>query len=164
VETVDIRTYSDDDLRDLIAVYWRPYINGSCVRKGVNTHLQYLQRRGMRIEMIANNWSGYIDPVLKREGLHTYFDAIVAGIDVTLRKPDPRIFQYALEQFRVGPHEAMMVGDDPLVDIQGAHRIGMRTTRIRRGPYQWKPDFVTPDFTVRNIGALTSRLAARIDI
>jgi FMN phosphatase YigB (HAD superfamily) len=43
------------------------------------------------------------------------------------RKPDPEIFQRALEALGVAPPEALFVGDTLASDIAGAAALGLRT-------------------------------------
>ena len=49
------------------------------------------------------------------------FDSLKAGV----KKPDAKIFEYALEQANAKIDESIMIGDDPEVDILGAKNIGM---------------------------------------
>jgi len=51
-----------------------------------------------------------------------------------LRKPDPRIYQLALEQLGVDPGEAIFVGDGANDELAGADRVGMRAVQV------WKRD------------------------
>lgn len=48
------------------------------------------------------------------------------------RKPGPGMLQDAMRQFRVSPHDCVMVGDD-LVDLQAASRAGVRRILVRTG-------------------------------
>lgn len=48
------------------------------------------------------------------------------------RKPGPGMLQEAMRQFRVGPHDTVMIGDD-LVDLQAAARAGIRRILVRTG-------------------------------
>jgi D-glycero-D-manno-heptose 1,7-bisphosphate phosphatase len=48
------------------------------------------------------------------------------------RKPGPGMLQEAMRQFRVGPHDCVMIGDD-LVDLQAAARAGIRRILVRTG-------------------------------
>ncbi|WP_119418321.1 D-glycero-alpha-D-manno-heptose-1,7-bisphosphate 7-phosphatase [Desertibaculum subflavum] len=48
------------------------------------------------------------------------------------RKPGPGMLQEAMRQFRVGPHDTVMIGDD-LVDLQAAMRAGIRRILVRTG-------------------------------
>ncbi|WP_243030525.1 HAD family hydrolase, partial [Thermus altitudinis] len=47
--------------------------------------------------------------------------------------PDPRLFRMALCAFGVGPEEAVMVGDNPGRDIQGAWLSGIKAVFVDRG-------------------------------
>jgi HAD superfamily hydrolase (TIGR01549 family) len=53
-------------------------------------------------------------------------DAIVLSSDVGVRKPDPRIFQIALDRLRTPATAAMLVGNSIAEDIEGARRAGLR--------------------------------------
>lgn len=47
-------------------------------------------------------------------------------------KPDPRIFQEALDQMQVTAAEAVMVGDSLPHDVLGARQVGMRGVWLDR--------------------------------
>ena len=47
-------------------------------------------------------------------------------------KPSPSIFLAALELLGVEPEAAVMVGDSPLDDVEGARALGMRAYLIDR--------------------------------
>jgi putative hydrolase of the HAD superfamily len=55
-------------------------------------------------------------------------------------KPSPAIFRAALALLEVEPEAAVMVGDSPLDDIEGARRLGMRAFLLdREGHYPNEP-------------------------
>ena len=63
-------------------------------------------------------------------------DAIVDSRSHGWVKPHPTIFQAALERVDVAPGEAVMVGDSPKEDVEGARAIGMRGILVdREGRY-----------------------------
>jgi putative hydrolase of the HAD superfamily len=64
---------------------------------------------------------------------HHLFDAVVTFDDTGVRKPKPEPFRKALEQLRVRPEEAMMVGDWAERDMIGAAQLGMKTVFARYG-------------------------------
>ncbi|MFX4865018.1 HAD-IA family hydrolase [Acinetobacter baumannii] len=74
---------------------------------------------------------------------------MVSG-EVGLGKPDPRLFRMALCAFGVGPEEAVMVGDNPQRDIQGALRAGAKAVWVDRGHRPFDPHF-PPHLTVRDL-------------
>jgi putative hydrolase of the HAD superfamily len=55
-----------------------------------------------------------------------HFDAIVTSQGCGFAKPDPRIVHVALDALRVGPKEALLVGDDPESDGRAAAAAGVR--------------------------------------
>ncbi|MCA1667954.1 MAG: HAD family hydrolase, partial [Thermomicrobia bacterium] len=76
-------------------------------------------------------------------------------------KPDPRIFQYALDRAACDPKEAAMVGDRLDYDIAPAKRLGILTIRIRRGPHAIQAPRAreeTPDLTFATLTALCRRI------
>lgn len=46
---------------------------------------------------------------------------------VGVKKPNPRIFNFALDSANANPDESVMIGDSLEADIEGAHNIGMET-------------------------------------
>ena len=43
-----------------------------------------------------------------------------------MRKPNPKIFKYALEQANALPENSIMIGDDLEADVMGAIRVGIQ--------------------------------------
>jgi putative hydrolase of the HAD superfamily len=63
---------------------------------------------------------------LAHSDLKKYFDVIVTSEQVGVKKPNAKIFEFALEQAKAKPDESIMIGDDFLVDVLGAEKIGMQ--------------------------------------
>jgi putative hydrolase of the HAD superfamily len=64
---------------------------------------------------------------LHQVGLLDYFDPIVVSGDHGFRKPDPRLFRYALDALGVAAEDAVHVGNDMHRDVFGARDLGLRT-------------------------------------
>lgn len=64
--------------------------------------------------------------------LGRHFRFQVAAREFGSAKPDPSIFHHACARLRLDPHEVLHVGDDPHLDVAGAHAAGMRTAWINR--------------------------------
>jgi putative hydrolase of the HAD superfamily len=64
--------------------------------------------------------------------LARHFRAVAISVEVGVAKPDPRIFELALERIGVVPAEAVMVGDSLRRDIAGARAAGLRAVWIDR--------------------------------
>ena len=87
-------------------------------------------------------------------GLDELAPFIIVSEEAGYRKPDPRIFRDALEATGLtAPEEVMFVGDNPVADIAGARRFGMRAAWLRRGR-QYPADLQPPDHTIDHITEL----------
>lgn len=91
---------------------------------GTAEGLATLRRRGLVVACISNA-DGTVDRVLDRAGLLAELAFVVDSGAVGVEKPDPRIFEIALERAGVAPSEALHVGDLYPVDVVGARRAGL---------------------------------------
>jgi HAD superfamily hydrolase (TIGR01549 family) len=89
---------------------------------------------------------------LQAIGLAHYFHTSVAAHQFGSAKPDADIFLRACAGLQVAPHETVYVGDDPLLDVQGAQRAGLAGVWLNRQlhgeralPAGLQPDAVCAD-------------------
>lgn len=92
--------------------------------------LGMLRAAGYRLGVISN-FDRRLREVLAGLELTASFDHIVISSEVGADKPDPRIFETALELFGSAPHGVWHVGDDPHKDW-GAEAVGLRVFRLER--------------------------------
>lgn len=95
--------------------------------------------------------------LLKREGIAEYFDAVVVSGAVNVRKPNPEIFQKALEALGVKAEETVFVGDTVDADVEGANKAGMKTVFIERRIQKGARE-ACPTYTIRSLDDLPSTL------
>jgi epoxide hydrolase-like predicted phosphatase len=81
-------------------------------------------RKTHKTGLISNAWSDLRDFIV-REKMEDAFDHIVISAEVGVAKPEPKIFQIALEQAGVQAEEAVFV-DDFYVNIEGCEKVGMK--------------------------------------
>ena len=79
-----------------------------------------------RLGIISNAEGAYQREKIGVLGIARHFQTVVISGEVGYRKPDPRIFHYALDVFGVRADEALFVGDRLDVDIAGAKAAGMK--------------------------------------
>jgi putative hydrolase of the HAD superfamily len=85
-----------------------------------------LKAKGYRTALVTNNIKEAGDDWRALVDLDALFDAVVDSCVVGMRKPDPRIFQHALEQMGgVAPEHAVFLDDHP-ANLEGARRAGLR--------------------------------------
>lgn len=76
----------------------------------------------------VSEWNRYLFDLY---GLHKYFkDSIVSG-NVRMRKPEPRIFSYALKRLQRSPGECTLI-DNSVKNLDAAQRLGIGTVLFNR--------------------------------
>jgi putative hydrolase of the HAD superfamily len=99
------------------------------------------------LAVVSDAQSVYGLPELRATGLAGYFSPIIISGDYGYRKPDPRLFQAALQALRVSPEEAIFIGNDRLRDVYGARQVGMKTilfcpNGVPSGSPETEPEYV----------------------
>jgi putative hydrolase of the HAD superfamily len=94
------------------------------VQEQTRESLARLRAAGIRLGVVSNS-DGRVDQALAAAGLAEYFEVVIDSGQVGYEKPDPRIFQAALDTLGVRPEEAVYVGDLYEVDVIGARAAGL---------------------------------------
>ena len=102
--------------------------------------------------------NGFAD--LTEIGLAPHFKVSIAAHQFGSAKPGAEIFHAACAALAVEPHEAIYVGDDPKLDIQGAQNAGLRAVWMNRFGHTL-PDHIVPDASCTNLYELDAWLHPR---
>lgn len=122
---------------------------------GLADMLGELQKNGVQLALITNGPGQLQLDSIRALGIEDYFSvALVSGIE-GISKPDPRIFEKALEALGVKPHEAVYIGDHPENDIAAAKAVGMSAIWMEN-PHGQAP---TADFKVSHLQQLPALVA-----
>jgi len=83
--------------------------------------------------LISNTeWSGFsFDRALAGLDILKYFKIRVYSGDIGIKKPDPRIFEYALSLTNTAPKNLLYVGNQTIKDIIPAKKIGWKTALLK---------------------------------
>jgi putative hydrolase of the HAD superfamily len=109
-----------------------------CPEAGCRT-LAELRDRGYTLGLITNRDSvERFHKILDEMNLWPYFDLILASGEVGIRKPEPGIFDAALERLGSEPDHAFYVGDNYWADVVGAERAGV--TPVLLDPHRLFPE------------------------
>ena len=76
---------------------------------------------------MVSNFYGNIDTLCEEAGLKPVLSVILDSMIVGLKKPDPKIFQLALDQLKLPADRVAFVGDSFERDIVPAKAMGMTT-------------------------------------
>lgn len=95
--------------------------------------LRRLRAAGLRLAVISNA-DGRVARYLAHAGLADAFEFILDSGAVGIEKPDPRIFEMALERLDLGAHEVVYVGDSWEIDVVGATGVGIHPVYLALAP------------------------------
>ena len=103
------------------------------LRHDASAALRALRDAGWRTALLTNGDPAVQSAKVRVLGLESLVDHVVYADDYAPGgKPLPEPFIEALRRLQVGPDEAVMVGDDPVNDIEGARALGIRTIVLAR--------------------------------
>ncbi|MFX0555342.1 YjjG family noncanonical pyrimidine nucleotidase [Maribacter sp. CXY002] len=88
--------------------------------------LAYLKPK-YKLHIITNGFQEIQEKKLKNSGIHHYFEHIVDSEMAGVKKPNPIIFEMALQKANTLPSKSLMVGDSLEADILGAKSLGFNT-------------------------------------
>jgi putative hydrolase of the HAD superfamily len=118
----------DDALRALEQLSTAPAATlWNVVPEGVVEQLHALAETGVATAVVSNS-DGTIESLLRRCELP--FDIVVDSSVVGFAKPQPEIFEFALQKLNVQASEAVHVGDTGWADVDGAHAAGVRPLHL----------------------------------
>ncbi len=63
---------------------------------------------------------------MKASKIDHYFNQIITSESVGVKKPNPRVFQYALDLANANMNNSIMIGDNLEADIKGAMEFGIK--------------------------------------
>ena len=135
------------------------YIEDEILYKDVPYCLEILNKK-YRIGVIANQSLG-TKSRLEKWGIMKYIDLVIASAEEGVSKPNPKIFEIALQRAKCEANKAIMIGDRIDNDIMPAKKMGMRTKWIKQGfggYWQITGDDEKPDYIVKNIIEICSCL------
>jgi len=88
--------------------------------------LKMLQQQGYPLGLISNaSDDADVQTLVDQAELRPYLDFVISSAAVGIRKPNPRIFKMALDQWGFSAGQVAMVGDTLGADILGARNAGL---------------------------------------
>lgn len=106
--------------------------------------LESLKKDDYKLHIITNGFKEVQFIKLKNSGLIDFFDVILCSEEVGKTKPNPEVFQFALNKANAVKKESLMIGDDYHADIIGAEKFGIQSilfdpkNKHKEGSHDWK--------------------------
>jgi putative hydrolase of the HAD superfamily len=80
-----------------------------------------------KLHIITNGFQEVQHVKINQSGLANFFTIVVTSEMAGAKKPNPLIFNYALEKAGANLENSVMIGDDLNTDIKGAVNVGMKS-------------------------------------
>ncbi|MCL7763688.1 YjjG family noncanonical pyrimidine nucleotidase [Polaribacter sp. Z014] len=115
-----------DDLIDEIAINYLEFLpHFNHLFDGTFEILDYLKRK-YTLHIITNGFDEVQHKKMMSSNIYHYFDKIITSESVGVKKPNAKVFNYALELANADKSNSVMIGDNLEADIEGAINVGMQ--------------------------------------
>jgi putative hydrolase of the HAD superfamily len=119
----------DVEVTRLHADFWTRFALHTHPFPEVIDTLGHLRHAGVKLGIVTNGSVVVQQAKIEQLRLSALVDAVVISEREGVRKPNPEIFERALERLGVGVSQTWFIGDNPDDDVAGAVAVGLRTSR-----------------------------------
>jgi len=123
------RSQSTDQALEELHAYHAAHNLWELVPDGVVPALERLRRRVARL-VVVSNANGRLHVMMERVGLTRFFDLMLDSQVEGVEKPDPRLFEIALERAGARAETTLHVGDFYWIDVRGARAAGVHAVLL----------------------------------
>lgn len=103
----------------------------TAVAEGALEAVAALKQMGFRLGVVSNA-EGQVERDLNGAGFRGVFETVIDSQVVGVEKPDPAIFEIAIERMKLDREKTLFVGDLPSVDVEGARAAGLAPILLDR--------------------------------
>lgn len=151
---------SAETMAALIRAYASPaLVAPPAVDQGARVALESLAANGALLAIVSNTMrtpGEVVRQILDQSGLLPLFRVLTFSDECGIRKPARAIFLRTLEALGVPAEHAVHVGDDSILDVEGARDAGMGAIQVTPDGRATAP--VKPDAVIRHLGELPAAL------
>ncbi|MFT7350597.1 MAG: YjjG family noncanonical pyrimidine nucleotidase [Flavobacterium sp.] len=115
---------SDDLINTLSGQYIQYLPDFNYLYDGTFEILDYL-KTNYKLHIITNGFQDVQDGKIRNSNLHPYFQSVTNSENAGFKKPNPKIFEFALTLSKANKETSVMIGDSLEADVQGALDFGM---------------------------------------
>jgi len=144
-----------DEASHLADLQMRVLAAASYPLPGARAFLEHCRQSDCRVALVSNlDHANSLEWLLAATGLLGCFHALVVSETIRYRKPHRVIFETALAGIGATAQDVVFVGDEPLADIVGASRVGIRGIWINAADVPFPYPDATPMMTIRSLDEL----------
>lgn len=116
----------------------------------VKSTLNQLKQRGLQLAILSNGTPQMLDAAAENAAIADLLDAILSVEQIHTFKPDPGVYQIAVDRLGLAPHEICFLSSNSW-DAYGAKAFGFRVLWCNR--FGQPPEHIpeTPDGEIKNL-------------
>lgn len=118
-------------------LFWQKYFQKMSLYDNLRTFFKSAKQENKIIAIVTNLTAEIQFKKIRRLGLANVIDYIITSEEIGAEKPDPKIFQLALEKVKCPPNECLFLGDDEESDRKGALEAGMHYIHVKNGNFEY---------------------------
>ncbi len=123
----------------------------SAMYPGALEGLMALREQSYILACVTNKPRRFTPPLLEAFEIDHFFEYLICGDDLSVKKPDPQVLQTILKQTNLSALQAVMVGDSAS-DIKAARSANMKSFCVSYGYHQGKGvDALGADYIIDSI-------------
>jgi len=116
----------EDEMIDHLSVAYIDHLTTfNHLFEGTTDILEYLKGK-YNLHIITNGFDKVQKVKLAKSGISNYFATVTTSESVNVKKPNPKIFEYALQSAKANADESIMIGDCLEADVIGAFNMGIK--------------------------------------
>ncbi len=121
--------------------------------------LAELRERGVRLAVVTNKEGRYTQTVIDAHALGPFFDRVISGDTLPVKKPNPAAIHACMAQWSVPAERALFVGDSS-IDVATARNAGVAVWALPYGYNMGEPiEACNPDRVIADFSVLLTTLA-----
>jgi putative hydrolase of the HAD superfamily len=122
-DTINVKV--EDEMINKLSVSYIDYLTTfNHLFEGTREVLNYLFDK-YELHIITNGFEEAQERKLQNAEIRQYFNTVTNSEMVGVKKPNPKIFNFALNQAKAEAEESIMIGDSLEADIEGANKVGI---------------------------------------
>ena len=145
------RALDHEQVRYAVDRQYEATIDSAELRADCLDCLRGLRERGLHVQIVSNIDEEQLEELVRRLGLESEVNACTSSESARSCKPDPGIYECALEKARCTAAQALFVGDSPAHDVSGPQAMGMLTALLVADAKPGTQD-CSPDFVIERLG------------
>jgi 2-haloalkanoic acid dehalogenase type II len=117
--------------------------------------------RRYKVALLSNADDDFLTACLARNNLS--FKHVLTSEMAKAIKPNPAIFLKMARRLRLSPESILYAGDNPIPDVMGPQRAGMRSVWVNRDGLRKPRGMPQPDLRVRSLSELVAFLVPDVE-